>query len=114
MRLYMKKKAKEPPEPVERYDTIRKYMVSLLEEYSFSAKEIAAYLGIPESDVCGHLEHIKKSINKSKRRLDVISASCTKCGFVFTKREKLSKPGKCPLCHNALINPPLFSIYKSE
>ncbi|HEY3277124.1 MAG TPA: hypothetical protein VGJ94_10925 [Syntrophorhabdaceae bacterium] len=111
----MKKvKAREPQVPVERYDTIRKYLCSLLEEQTMSSKEISATVRIPERDVYDHLEHVRKTLHKTGQHLHVEPARCEKCGFVFQKRERLSKPGKCPLCHNQLILPPLFSIHKGK
>jgi transcriptional regulator len=107
----MKKvRPKEPQVPMERYDTIRKYLVSLLEERAMSAKEISGMVRIPERDVHHHLEHVRKTLHKTDQHLLVEPARCEKCGFVFQKRERLSKPGKCPLCHSQLILPPLFSI----
>ena len=109
-----KRKAAEPVTPVERSDTIRKYVTALLEEHTMSAKEISLIIRIPERDVSGHLEHIRRTLHKTDRRLHVEPARCEKCGFVFHKRERLSKPGKCPLCHSHLILPPLYSIVSAE
>jgi transcriptional regulator len=106
----MKKKIKEPSEPVERSNTIRRHIVSLIEDNTLSAKDISVYLRIQEKDVSGHLEHIRKTLNKNNQHLTVTPAQCEKCGFIFIKRTRLTKPGKCPICRNSLINPPLFSI----
>jgi predicted Zn-ribbon and HTH transcriptional regulator len=106
----VKKRPKEPPEPMERYDTIRKYIIALLEEYTLSAKDISTYVRIPEKDVYDHLAHIKKTINKGNLHLVVQHAQCEKCGFVFKKRDRLTRPSKCPICHSSLIQTPLFSI----
>ncbi|MBA4417119.1 MAG: transcriptional regulator [Syntrophus sp. (in: bacteria)] len=100
----------EPIVPVERYDTIRKYIVSLLKEYTMSAKEISSIVKIPEREIYDHLEHIRKTLHITEQDLHVEPARCDKCGFVFQKRNRLSKPGKCPLCHSQLILPPLFAI----
>jgi transcriptional regulator len=100
----------EPHAPVERYDTIRKYLCVLLEERAMSAKEISAVVRIPEREVHGHLEHVRKTLHQTDRHLLVEPARCEKCGFIFRKRARLSKPGKCPLCHSQLILPPLFAI----
>jgi hypothetical protein len=40
----------------------------------------------------------------------VIPAACKKCNFVFRKRDRLKKPGRCPLCHGESIDDPLFHI----
>jgi transcriptional regulator len=107
----MKKKIKEPSEPVERCNTIRRHIVSLLEDNALSAKDISLYLRIQERDVSSHLEHIQKTLNKNNQHLKIVPAQCGKCGFIFIKRTRLTKPGKCPVCRGTLINPPLFSIY---
>ncbi|MBA3060962.1 MAG: transcriptional regulator, partial [Nitrospirae bacterium] len=39
-------------------------------------------------------------------------AECAKCSFVFRKRERLKKPGKCPICRSEFIQEPLFLIKK--
>lgn len=51
--------------PEERYETIRRYIMALLEEYTLSAREIARYLKIPEKDVPNHIEHIRKTMNRT-------------------------------------------------
>jgi predicted Zn-ribbon and HTH transcriptional regulator len=105
-----RKRLKEPLVPVERYDTIRKYITSLIKEHTMSAKEMATILKISEREVYDHLEHVRKTLHQAGGHLEVEPAKCEKCGFVFHKREKLSKPGKCPLCHSQLVLPPLFRI----
>jgi predicted Zn-ribbon and HTH transcriptional regulator len=106
----MKRRPKEPPVPPERTDTVRHEIISVLEGRTASAREISASVGIPEKEVYDHLEHIHKTMGKRSRHLVVTSAQCLKCGFVFKKREKLTKPGRCPVCHGELIEEPLFSI----
>ena len=106
----MRKRIKEPQTPLERSNTIRRYIITLLEEYTLSAKDISVYMRIPEKDVSGHLEHIRKTLSKINRRLVVVPAQCEKCGFVFKKRDRLTKPSKCPICHDSLVKPPFFSI----
>ena len=111
----MKKKGpKEPLVPVERYDTIRKYIIALLEEHTMSAKELSGIIRVPEREIYDHLDHIRKTLHKTSQRLHVEPARCEKCGFIFQKRAKLSKPGKCPLCHSQLILPPLFSMTREN
>jgi len=107
--LFMKKKnPKEPTIPAARQETIRQNIVSLLKEKTLSVKDISFYVIIPVKDVCEHLEHIQK--NKRDYPLNITPAKCNKCGFVFKKRERLEKPGKCPVCRGRLIEEPLFSI----
>jgi predicted Zn-ribbon and HTH transcriptional regulator len=114
MRQGQNKKNKEPTVPVSRYDTIRKYITALLEEETFSTKDLSQFTRIPEKDVCDHLAHIRKTLNKHNRHLETTPAQCEKCGFIYKKRERFSKPSKCPLCHGSLIYPPHFHIVKTE
>jgi predicted Zn-ribbon and HTH transcriptional regulator len=103
----MKKKIKEPAIPVARQETVRQKIMSLLQGNTFSAKDISSEVGISEREVYEHLEHIQRTVHK----YFVVTASvCRKCGFVFRKRERLKKPGRCPVCRSELIQEPVFSI----
>lgn len=104
--------SREPPQPVERQETIRQYIIALLQDCTLSAKEISGYIRVPEKDIHDHLEHIRKTMNKGSYHLVVRPAMCDKCGFVFRKRGRLSRPTKCPICHSTLIIPPVFSVVK--
>jgi len=106
----MKEKPKEAFVPVEMHDTVRHGIESALGEGPRSAKELSAVVRISEKEVYGHLEHIRKSITPSGRHLVVTPAECKKCGFEFAKRERLKKPGKCPVCKGESIHAPLFEI----
>ena len=109
----MKKKSKEPFIPVERHETIRQKIISVLEGQTLSAKDISADVRVSEKEIYEHLEHIQRTINKSKHNFIVTPAICKKCGFIFRKRDRLKKPGKCPVCRGELIQEPLFSIRKT-
>jgi transcriptional regulator len=108
-----KTKVKESPVPVERFDTIRHRIVSLLSEQTSSVKQVSHELRLPEREICEHLEHIRKTMHKGTLRLKVEPASCYKCGFVFRKRGRLTKPGKCPMCRSELIADPLFAVVRT-
>ncbi len=103
------KKPKKPPVPVERYDTVRQEIISALTGQTLSAKEISPLVKASEKDIYSHLEHIQKTI-KQEHALIITPAECRKCGFVFKKRDRLKKPGKCPACRGESIQEPLFSI----
>lgn len=105
------KRAKDPFLPPERKGTVRQEIIGLLREHpSLSAKDISAEVHIPEKEVYSHLEHIQKSLAKTNQHLRITPAECLKCGFLFSKREKLKTPGRCPVCHEEHIQEPLFSI----
>lgn len=103
----MKKIPKQPPIPSERHDTVRREIVSLLRAGALSAKEISPEVSASEKEVYEHLEHIRM---KKELHLNVTPAACRKCGYEFIKRERLKKPGRCPVCKGESITEPLFSI----
>lgn len=109
----MKKKRKEPPVPVERHETVRQGIISILEGQTLSAKEISGSVSIPEKEVYEHLEHIRMTVDARDGYLVITPAECAKCGFIFRKRERLKKPGKCPICRGESIHEPLFLIKKT-
>lgn len=96
--------------PPEYHETIRQELLKVLSEGPCSSKDLSAAAGISEREVYGHLEHIHKSLSSSERRLVIIPAECRKCGFVFTKRERFRKPGKCPVCRGESIREPLYAV----
>jgi transcriptional regulator len=106
----MRAKPLQPFVPVERNETVRRNIIAVLEGNTLSAKEISAEIGLSEKDVYGHLEHIRQTINKRNQAFIVTPAECKKCGFVFRKRERLKKPGRCPVCRNETIRDPLFAV----
>jgi predicted Zn-ribbon and HTH transcriptional regulator len=99
-----------PPIPVEMHETVRRIITSALEGTPRSAKELSSQAGIAEKQVYGHLEHIRKTVAATQRRLIVTPAECKKCAFVFRKRERFKKPGKCPICRGESIQEPLYFI----
>jgi predicted Zn-ribbon and HTH transcriptional regulator len=99
-----------PRPPAESHDTIRRLIMTELEEGVFSARDLSGLVGIPEKDVAGHLEHIRQSLHRTGRRLIVQQAECMKCGFVFDKRERLTRPSRCPMCKSESLHAPLFSL----
>ena len=105
-----KTRPKKPFIPVERHETIRRQIETILYHETLSAREISVVAGVPEKEVYEHLEHIHKSIEREGGRLVMTPAECQDCGFVFKKRERLKKPGKCPVCNSESISEPHFSI----
>lgn len=106
----MKIRPKGEAVPAEMHETVRSELFSALCHEWKSARELSSEVGITEKDVYAHLEHIRRSGSSSGRRLLVTPAQCKKCGFLFSKRERLKKPGKCPVCRGESIREPLFLI----
>jgi predicted Zn-ribbon and HTH transcriptional regulator len=110
----MKEKPKDPFTPPAMHNTIRQEIIAALLEGPCSARELSAAAGTPEREVPVHLEHIRKSITLPGQRLIVVPAQCKKCGFIFSKRDKLKRPGKCPVCKGESIREPRFMIEKND
>jgi predicted Zn-ribbon and HTH transcriptional regulator len=108
--MNLKSKSKQPPMPADRRETIRREIISVLKGQRLSVKDISGAVGASEKEVYDHLYHIQKTISKRDRSLIFTPAECRKCGFKFRKRERLKKPGKCPLCRGEAIKEPIFSI----
>ena len=91
--------------------TVRQMMIDCLREGPSSAKDLSAWLGIPEREVLPHLEHIRKSLQHGTSRLVIEPARCRSCDFGFHTRARFSKPGRCPACRGSFIDAPCFMIH---
>ncbi|TNF97991.1 MAG: transcriptional regulator [Gammaproteobacteria bacterium] len=89
----------------------RKDLIDLLLDNPTSLVEIARFLEMAPRDVEDDLHHLQKSLKHSEYRLLIHPAICRKCGFKF-KKDKIHKPGKCPLCHKTWIKEPLLEVVK--
>jgi predicted Zn-ribbon and HTH transcriptional regulator len=103
-------KPKKPVVPSERLDTLRQGIVSILRRDTVTAMDISEEIGIPVKDVYGHLEHIRHSLHREGLALTVLPAECRGCGFVFVKRDRLKRPGRCPICRGESISQPRYSV----
>jgi predicted Zn-ribbon and HTH transcriptional regulator len=109
--MIWRRKEREAVVPEERYETLRRRIVALLKETPLSARQISNELRIPEKDVYEHLEHIRRTTGS---RFTVQPARCERCGFVFRKRYRLKKPGKCPMCRKESVGEPVFSVEEPD
>ena len=106
----MKKKARKPMVPRTAQETTRQAIIALLTEGPVSAKDISIAVHLPEKEVSSHLAHIRRSLHAFGGVLAITPAECRACGFVFAKRDRMTPPGKCPVCRSEAIDDPLFSI----
>ncbi len=90
--------------------TIRQMILDILLEGPATAKDISSRVSIPEKEVFPHLEHLRKSLHHGPQRLLMEPARCRSCGFMFHKRDRFSKPGRCPTCRSSFIDEPSFMI----
>jgi len=110
----VEKKPRQPFIPVARSQTIRQKILSLLGGNTFSARDLSAEIGVSEKEIYYHLEHIQKSTDKSSHNFMITPALCKRCNFVFRKRDRLTKPGKCPICRGESIQEPQFSVKNND
>jgi predicted Zn-ribbon and HTH transcriptional regulator len=103
-------KDKAPPVPAERAATLRQQIMDLLPRHPMTAKDLSMAIGIGEKQIYPHLEHIQQSLRQQNRSLQVTPSICKQCGFVFKKRERFKKPGKCPVCRSESIEEPVFFL----
>ncbi|HKI51853.1 MAG TPA: transcriptional regulator [Geothermobacteraceae bacterium] len=110
----MPTKPKAATVPAPRAETLRQRIVELLRISHLTSRELSAAVGVREKAVAGHLEHIRKSLHSAEEQLEIEPATCRKCGFAFTKRERLDRPGRCPICKGESIAEPRFAILASQ
>jgi len=90
--------------------TIRKRIIELLEEMEMNALELSGALSVQEKDVYDHLEHIRRSIKRENEQFIIDPYHCVACGYDFVKRNRLTRPGRCPNCKGSHIRMAMFSI----
>jgi len=96
--------------PPQQQQTARERLEQALQQGPATARELSQQVGVSEREIPSHLEHLKKSLRSRKQRLTLTPAACLDCHFTFSKRERLSRPGKCPVCRSTHLSEPLFSL----
>jgi predicted Zn-ribbon and HTH transcriptional regulator len=89
--------------------TFRKELIALLSAQPRSVSWLARELGFRRGDVEEDLRHAIRSARAAGHRVTVIPARCRSCDFTFDE-QKLSKPGKCPLCRGTRLYEPQILI----
>jgi hypothetical protein len=90
--------------------TKRQEIFQFLKQADFSARELSKATSTQEKDVYEHLKHIEKSAKSKAYEFKVFPAQCISCEYTFKKRERLTRPGRCPICKKQHIDPPRFQI----
>jgi len=100
----------EPSPPPDRLQSDRERLLQTLSGEPQTARELSQRAGLSERAVFEHLQHLQKSLRTHGRRLEVSPATCLDCQFIFRKRDRLTRPGKCPVCRSSHLSDPAFSI----
>ena len=82
--------------------TFRKDLLKMLTAQPRSVSSIARELGLKRGDVDDDFRHLIRSARAAGHHVAIEPARCRACGFMFGE-EKLSKPGKCPVCRGTRI-----------
>lgn len=103
--------ADRTPAPPSREQTIRRDLLEFLQQQpGASARELSMAIGIPEKSVADHLGHLQRSLRRQGQQLEILPPSCLDCEFVFQKRTRLTRPGRCPRCRSTHLSEPRFAI----
>jgi predicted Zn-ribbon and HTH transcriptional regulator len=100
--------------PAERGETLRETLRRALREGPATARQLSAAAGIREKEVAEHLAHLSRSLPHRGERLVVEPAACLACGYLFTSRSRLTRPGACPSFRSTRIDPPTFHIEAAD
>jgi predicted Zn-ribbon and HTH transcriptional regulator len=101
---------KHEPVPPERTATIPSLIRTALSAGPLTARDLSRAIGVSEREVLRHLEHLERSLKEDGAKLLVDPPACLGCGFVFRKRERLSRPSRCPVCRGERLSSARFSV----
>jgi len=97
-------------EPLDNKLTIRQQIIDLLCDDELTLRDLSQAVSIPEKEVVDHLVHIERSVRTQGKKLAEIPYQCRSCNYVFDRRSRFSKPGRCPKCRNSHIQTARFHI----
>ena len=66
--------------------------------------------GIKEKEAIEHLSHIARTLAVQGKKLAIRPAECLLCGYVFEKRQRFTRPSRCPRCKKSHLQSPIFYI----
>jgi len=90
--------------------TIRQEIIDLLSRQEMGVRQLSGQVGIQEKEVIEHLSHIARSLAVKGKKLTIRPAECLLCGYVFEKRQRFTRPGRCPRCKKSHLQSPGFYI----
>jgi predicted Zn-ribbon and HTH transcriptional regulator len=93
---------------LERLATARQQLRRVLKEGPRTVAELSVRVSLEEREVLDHLSHIERE-SRHGERLRIEPAECVSCHFAFTKRRRLKRPSRCPVCKSERVSSPRFS-----
>lgn len=90
--------------------TVRQQIIELLTNGEMDARELSREVGIKEKEAIEHLSHIARTLAVQGKKLAIRPAECLLCGYVFEKRQRFTRPGRCPRCKKSRLQSPVFYI----
>jgi predicted Zn-ribbon and HTH transcriptional regulator len=90
--------------------TIRQKIIDLLSLQEMDVRQLSGQVGIQEKEVTEHLCHIARSLAVKGKKLTIHPAECLICGYLFEKRQRFTRPGRCPRCKKSHLQSPEFYI----
>ena len=101
-------------EPAERSETDRQAILEALRGATLSLRELSARVSLRERELGAHLEHLALSLRHSDESLIVTPPRCVACDFRFERRERFTKPSRCPRCRSERVEPACFRVGAAE
>jgi len=89
--------------------TRRQEIVERLRAAEWAFDDLRHDLGLTVRVLEEDLRHIDRSVRAAGSRLEMRSARCEACGFVFKSRA-FHPPGRCPSCRERRIAGPWFKV----
>ena len=90
--------------------TVRQQIISLLSLHEMDVRQLSQELGVAEKQVYSHLENIARSLAAKAQKIAIRPSQCLSCGYVFEKRTRFTRPGRCPRCKKSHLTSPTFKI----
>jgi hypothetical protein len=96
--------------------TRRQRLADYLADGPFTVPELAELLGVPLHVVTDDLEHLRRakvprgSGGPLPGRLRITPAECPRCGRVFSRRQRFTRPSRCPDCKDERVSWPRLEL----
>ncbi|NHJ00902.1 MAG: DeoR family transcriptional regulator [Candidatus Heimdallarchaeota archaeon] len=95
--------------------TRRESIIKLLREHDdITLQELADLTQTAVKTIARDLDSVRKTIKSEGLRIEVRPAKCMACEYLFTGRNRVSDPTKCPECHSERIDPQRFRLAETK